>query len=291
MIPHKLIFWLALSGMVILPGLAFTASTADIKKRDAAGISAEDADREWGKQSTALKDKGAWNSLKTLAEDQLKTRPNSFAAWNDLGEACGNLKEFDCAIRAYRQAVAIRPGSEASWEHLGEAYRKTGELDDALKAYQKALGRNKNSAENWNRLGFVHHELQQYQPAIRAYRTALRINPEYAPAWLNLGIAYNNLKQYGKAVVAFNEATRSNGMGAVWSHVGYSYLALKRYPEAIKAYEEAVRMNPNDTDAWYNLGVVYAYLGRRDMIKRVHSAIQKLDLDLAESFFQRFVLP
>lgn len=285
MIPRKVIFWSILFGMVISASPGLTANTTD---KITGSVK---ADQEWKFRSIPFKEGKNWKALKTLAEEELKTSPKNFAVWSDLGEACGFLEEFDCAIRAYRQATGIRPGAEVTWSSLGEIYRKTGRLDDAIKAYKKALGINKNSAENWNRLGFVHHELQQYPSAVEAYRKALSINPGYPHAWFNLGITYNSLKQYEKAIVAFNEATLSNGMGAVWPHVGYSYLALKRYPEAIKAYEEAVRMNPDDSGAWYNLGVTYAYLGRRDMVKRVHLALQKLDSELAESFFQRFVLP
>ena len=285
MIPRKLICGFALFGMVVLASIGLTAHAADKK------IKEPEAGRAWADRSKVLKRKGDWKALKTLAEDELKTFPRSFAAWSDLGEACGYLIEFDCATRAYRQAAGIRPGSEVTWSRLGAIYRKTGRLDDAIKAYKKVLGINKNSAENWNRLGFVHHELRQYPSAVEAYRKALSINPGYPHAWFNLGITYNSLKQYEKAIVAFNEATLSNGMGAVWPHIGYSYLALKRYPDATRAYEEAVRMNPDDSGAWYNLGVTYAYLGRRDMVKRVHSALQELDSALAEDFFRRFVLP
>ena len=62
--------------------------------------------------------------------------------------------------------------------------------DDAIEAYRQALRINPENADAWNNLGIAYNNLKRYDDAIEAYRQALRINPEYANAWYNLGIAY-----------------------------------------------------------------------------------------------------
>lgn len=286
MITRKLICCFALIGVVTQTDYGFTAHAADKKTEE------PEANQEWTNRSKASKGKKDWKVLKSLSEEELKAFIESPVEWRDSGIACSNLQDINCAIRVYSWLASIRTDSEVVWSRLGSLYRQVEQPDNALKAYQKALGVNKNSVRNWNHLGFAHNELQQYKHAIQAYQAALNIDPKYANAWFNLGIAYNNMRQYDKAVSAFNEATKSDNMSAVWSHVGYSYLALKRYADAINAYEAAVRGGaPDDSDAWYNLGIAYAQAGRADMAMRTYLSIKKRKPKLAENFYREIIVP
>ena len=285
MITRKLICCFALIGMVIPAGYGFTAHAADKKTEE------PEANQESTSQSKAFKGKKDWKALKSLSEEELKVFIESPVEWRNFGIACSNLQDINCAIRVYSWFASIRTESEVVWSRLGSLYRQAGQPGNALKAYQKALGVNKNSVRNWNHLGFVHNELRQYKHAIQAYQAALSIDPKYANAWFNLGIAYNNMRQYDKAISAFNEATKSENMGAVWSHVGYSYLALKRYADAINSYEAAVQVAPDDSDAWYNLGIAYAQVGRADMAMRTYLSIKKRKPKLAGNFYRKIIVP
>jgi tetratricopeptide (TPR) repeat protein len=287
----KASFGFLAAGAVVLSWITLPVVAIDKEPRGSEAAASGGVDREWNQRSAPLKSKADWKGLKALAEEYLTGSPRSFPALADLGNACVKLEELDCAIHAFRQAAAIQSKSELPWKQLAEIYRRTGQLAEAASAYQKALAINGKSAENWNRLGFVQHELGQSQLAVQAYRKALSLNPDYASAWFNLGIAHNSLKQYDKAVSALTEVTRPGNMNAAWSHLGYAQLGLKQYPQAVAAYEEAVRVDPDDSGAWFNLGLAYAQLGRKDMVRRVHASLRKLAPELASTFFERFMLP
>jgi tetratricopeptide (TPR) repeat protein len=77
-------------------------------------------------------------------------------AWFAQGVSCDNLKQYEEAIEAYRQALRLQP-----------------EYADA-----------------WYNLGITYGNLKKYGLASLAYEEAVRIEPEKASAWFNLGVAY-----------------------------------------------------------------------------------------------------
>jgi tetratricopeptide (TPR) repeat protein len=45
---------------------------------------------------------------------------------------------------------------------------------------------------------------------------------------------------------------------------GNSYLDIENNPEALKCFDSAIKADPTDPSAYYNKGVVYSKLGKRD---------------------------
>ena len=77
-------------------------------------------------------------------------------AWFAQGVSCDNLKEYENAIEAYRQALRLRPEYADAWYNLGIAYGN----------------------------------IKKYNLAALSYEEAVRIEPEKVGAWFNLGVAY-----------------------------------------------------------------------------------------------------
>jgi tetratricopeptide (TPR) repeat protein len=111
---------------------------------------------EWVKRTTALHKFKDWQGMLEWCLKWTKNEPKNADAWYNLGVACANLKRYNDAIDAYRQAIRINP----------------------------------KDAGSWNNLGIVYDELKRYNDAIDAYRQAIRINPKDVSAWTNLGATY-----------------------------------------------------------------------------------------------------
>jgi tetratricopeptide (TPR) repeat protein len=111
---------------------------------------------EWLKRSIALEKRKDWKGLLDWSLKWTKSEPKNALAWYDLGYAYDELKRYNDAIEALRQAVHIDPGYVNAWNNLGAAYV----------------------------------ELRRYHDAIEALRQAVRIDPANTNAWYNLGVAY-----------------------------------------------------------------------------------------------------
>lgn len=73
--------------------------------------------------------------------------------------------------------------------------------------------------------------------------------------------------------------------GNAWYNLGVFLAKLGNYEEAIEASREATKINPNDAEAHYNLGVAYDRMGRhKEAIKTYKEAI-RISPNLHPAFF------
>ena len=83
---------------------------------------------------------GDWNgAINALTSAALRDARNADIQ-NYLGYAYRRLRQFDSAIRHYRQALMLNPRHRSAHEHLGEAYPVQGDLTKA-KEHLTALER------------------------------------------------------------------------------------------------------------------------------------------------------
>jgi Flp pilus assembly protein TadD len=69
-----------------------------------------------------------------------------------------------------------------------------------------------------------------------------------------------------------------------WFSLGVAYFELGRHRESIEAFRETLRLKPDDAKAWYNLGLAYEKLGRyREEIKAYREAL-RLQPDYAKAW-------
>ncbi len=168
------------------------------KRAQAAPVAAKKGGLDWLNRAIALEKKQDWQGLLKLAQQWVKNEPGSAVARYAMGFAYNNLKQYDQAIQAFREALRIQPELAKAWNGLGTAYGNPKQHDQAIKAFREALRIQPEYADVWNNLGTSYSLLKQYDQAIQAYREALRIQPEYAEAWNNLGIAYYRQGQRDK---------------------------------------------------------------------------------------------
>ena len=243
-------------------------------------------------RSIALEKKGSWQGLLKLSQQWTKSEPGNTVAWFNLGVAQAGLKQYDRAIRAYRESIRIRPEYADAWYNLGVAYFNLKQHAQGMHAYQEALRIQPEGAEAWRTLGAVYSGLKQPDQAVHAYREPARIQPESADAWYNLGNAYYDLQQYDQAVQAYRESLRIRPENAnAWYNLGVTYDELKQQEQAIRAYQEALRIQPRYAMAWYDLGRIYYFQGERDKVREIYQTLRKIDPARADQYFNALILP
>jgi len=57
------------------------------------------------------------------------------------------------------------------------------------------------------------------------------------------------------------------------------------YEESIEAYKQGVKINPDDADAYYNLGLVYVLSNDRASALEQHKILENLDPEMANRLF------
>ncbi len=116
----------------------------------------------------------------------------------------------------------------------------------------------------WYAKGDALVHLNRYNDAVNAYDMSIGIYSENADAWSGKGNAL--LAQKGREVDAVKAFDRSLKIKPNDEHVmlnrGDALAALGKYNEAIDAYNEIITLNPNNADAYNNLGQVYYDQGK-----------------------------
>lgn len=129
----------------------------------------------------------------------------------------------------------------------------SGNYSGAVVAYNKAITLEPAYFEAWNGRADALNRNGQFTDALAASNRSLEINPEYVNGWINRGqILYNIGYEYEDVVHDMEKAD-----------------AL--YAEQLRAFEKAVSLDPNNAEAWFNLG--YALAG----MKRYDEAIDAFD--------------
>ena len=144
----------------------------------------------------------------------------------------------------------------------------------------------------WFCLGIGHKGAKQWPRAIEAFQRSLRIDQDNDAVWFNLGYAYIQDDQPGRAVEAFEQVVRIDPDDEfAWYYMGLSYLDLRNPKMAAKALSEALRINPKCPYNWYFFGISFYLLDEIARVNEVYQKIRTLDKDVAEEFFQKYILP
>lgn len=163
-------------------------------------------------------------------------------AWGLLEKGNKNFqaKNYDEAIKYYKEALVLAPRSGNAHHNLGLVYKEKGMTDEAIKEFEKALEINPTLTASYYNLGILHHLKGKDDEAIAAFKKALSINPDDANIHFNLGVAYGSKNMTD---------------------------------EAMAEYQKAIALKPDDADSYYNLGCIYSSKGlKSEASNNLHKA-------------------
>ncbi|MCL2510910.1 MAG: tetratricopeptide repeat protein [Bacteroidales bacterium] len=190
--------------------------------------------------------------------------------YNNIGNCYFDKKDYNTAIKYYLTAIAcyakavelklIESNNEqipSYSTNIGVAYRKKQDYENAIIFLHGAIALNPDYGRAYGNLGNVYADKQNYDSAMIYYKKTIELNPNYAEPYNNIGCVYLNKGIYGQE--KFIDSVKmyfKNTKTKVYSVSGYLPFE-KDYDSAIGYFEKAIELNPDYTDAYFNLGQVY----------------------------------
>ena len=116
-------------------------------------------------------------------------------AYNDLGIAYLNIKNYERAEEAYLHAIKLKPDYFSAYFGLGFVYEGQKRLDKSIESLKKAVNIFPGSAEARNKLGFVYAQKGMFKKAIDEFEKILELYPDDINAIKNIAAAKMKLKQ------------------------------------------------------------------------------------------------
>jgi tetratricopeptide (TPR) repeat protein len=133
-----------------------------------------------------------WQNSVALWNDTLKKTPNSFIAWEGMGEALqyGAKARRNEAVAAYRRAIELNPTnqvSDLSRYNLGVVYTDLNDFANAGKVLGDLLKRSPDNVMGWAAFGDLALKQLQYDAAEFRYKKALSLQPEAVQVHQKIG--------------------------------------------------------------------------------------------------------
>ena len=189
-----------------------------------------------------------WRDGMTLWSGVVKAAPESARGHDNLGTEYFKRKDYKTALKHYQEAVRLRPEHAIFHNNLGRAYGMLGDIKNAEAELRKAVDLNPTLAEAMNNLGIVFFQKADYTTA----------------AWL-FALSSN---QKPDSRVSFNLAK--------------TRLKLGQVKEAITEFETTIRLQPDHTDAYRELAMIFSGQGNRQESLRCLRKARELEQDAAK---------
>jgi tetratricopeptide (TPR) repeat protein len=196
------------------------------------------------------------------------------------GMAADKQRQFDVAVREYKQVTELDPGFADGFASLGQAYMETGDYGSAIPPLKHALELNSDLAPA--------HQLLGYALLVQGYASEAIPHLQLSPDKTALGVAQIQTGQLPEAVVNLQASlvahpndpdilyylSRASGLLAKQSvdtllaaypdsarahqAMAENYYVLRRMQDAEKEYRAALKLRPSLPEAHLALGEVYA---------------------------------
>jgi tetratricopeptide (TPR) repeat protein len=117
-------------------------------------------------------------TLKTYLQ-RTKANPKDTEAWTNLGHLYFDSGQYDLAVSAYEQSLALDSQRPDIWTDLGVMYRRSGRPEKAAASFDRAIAINpQHHIALFNKGVVMMHDLKDPQGALNAWERLIKIDPQ-----------------------------------------------------------------------------------------------------------------
>jgi FimV-like protein len=186
-------------------------------------------------------------------------------AYNALGAAFAEAHKLNCAVPAFEEALRL---DERDWRaryNLALALIQKGEETKAAEHLHVLIQQKPDSPEAHEALGSLLEQQGKLEEAEEEFKQALKFDPGSAAAALSLGQVLIGQKRYTAALAYLQDALKtpapSDMKAQLQTTLAVAYAESGDSDQAIRTLEEVIKAHPDNAEAYFNLGTVYAKQG------------------------------
>ncbi len=208
-----------------------------------------------------LYETGQYEEARDRLSEAISTRPGYAPAQFHMGYVYIELGKVNEATQFFLRG--LRADTRSSYGRLGLArtYELRDKFDLALPEYEKVHGRHAKNGDAMVGMGRCFVALARIPQAMRILEKAIQADPENAEAFRVLGDAYLAQQQHTEAAANYRMAIQlREDFPAAHIGLGRALEAGGLTKDAETAFQRAVYHDPENAEALYRLGQVYAEL-------------------------------
>lgn len=218
--------------------------------------------------------------------------------YSAIGDMLFEHKDLEGSVPWIEKAMQLNPTDKKAHLKLAKLFLFIEEYNKALSEINTVLRQDVYNPEGYYLKGMVYKSLKDTTKAISSFLTTLQVQPEYRDAMIQLGIMYSMQENpialkyydnaykldttdvfplYGKGVYYqdkgdfelakqeyVNTIMKDRNYTSTYYNLGYIYMQQDSFDKAFRQYDILTKLNPQDPEAYFNRGLSYEMLGKKE---------------------------
>jgi TonB family protein len=164
---------------------------------------------------------GNYHGAVELLESSTARDPHNSSAFNDLGRAYTNLRQYPQAVTSFQKAIEINPDEPYAYNNLGLVLMYQHKYEEAVSQFQKQLQINPDDPYVHPNLGRLYRQTKEYDKAAAELELAAKAKPDNPQCAISLARAYREARQPEKAEKALERALEISPVPSIQNDVAY----------------------------------------------------------------------
>jgi tetratricopeptide (TPR) repeat protein len=173
----------------------------------------------------------------------------------NLGNAYFELNEFGSAVTAYLNALELDSKLPQAGYNLARVYIESGDVDKGVTQLEELLAEDPENSVILSTIGWAYYLLNDYESSYEVYRRILDRTPSDENGLYNAAVVAWLLDAKTESLAYYQRLYAESGDDEILYRIASIYLDLELWSDAIGTLTEYTALEPEDSDAFYDLGV------------------------------------
>lgn len=179
--------------------------------------------------------------------------------YNELGIQAIQEENYEKAMELFTKAIEESPEEAIGYINFGNLLASMNENERAERFFQKAITLDEQAATAFYSLANLYYNAERYAEAAKLYEKAISNGIEGPDAYFMLGKSFD---KEGHTKLALPYLQRAYELDASDIQIKLTYgialASMEMFEQAEPVFKEITEVDPENADAHYNLGVLYA---------------------------------
>ncbi|XP_033286051.2 protein O-mannosyl-transferase TMTC1 isoform X2 [Orcinus orca] len=196
--------------------------------------------------ASLLAEQGRFKEAEEIYQAGIKNCPDSSDLHNNYGVFLVDTGSPEKAVTHYQQAIRLSPSHHVAMVNLGRLYRSLGDNSVAEEWYKRALQVTR-KAEILSPLGALYYNTGRYEEALQIYREAASLQPSQRELRLALAQVLAVMGQTKEAEKMTNHiVSEETGCLECYRLLSAIHSKQEQHDKALDAIDKALKLKPKD---------------------------------------------
>lgn len=216
----------------------------------------------------------SYDSARTSFSNLIESGEKSDSLFNYMGQSLYHLNDTILAFSYFYKAKSLNQKNRMVLFNLGTSYYDKLNFDSALFYFNKAISLDSKDFDSYNNRGLLYYDISQYEKSRDDFLQILSNGAISSRVYYNLARTEQKLLNNKLAIKYYKKAIELDPQDYnAFMNLGNCYADLKKYPKAISAYNSSEKLNNKNFLLYQNRGHTYCDMLQFEMALKDYSVM------------------